>query len=74
MNKATPTTSANSAISPFRRQPLYAATRLRCAIAMMLFAVAVSLSALPSLASDEACGAAGRMDTCTTAALYQSAE
>lgn len=74
MNKATPTTSANSAISPFRRQPLYAATRLRCAIAMMLFAVAVSLSALPSLASAAACSEAGLSNSCTTASLYQSTE
>lgn len=55
VNKATPTTTATSSVSRFRRQPLYATTRLRCAVAMMVFALAVLLSALPSLATPTAC-------------------
>ncbi len=71
MNKATPTHSATSAASRWRRQPIYATTRLRCAVAMMVFALAVGLSALPSLAKPTPCDSLTAEDTCTTASLYQ---
>lgn len=70
MNKATPTRHATSAASRWRRQPIYATTRLRCAVAMMVFALAVGLSALPSLAKTTPCDALTGQDACTTASLY----
>ncbi|MFK8014222.1 MAG: hypothetical protein AB8G17_02110 [Gammaproteobacteria bacterium] len=46
-----------SAASRWRRQPIYAATRLRCAVAMFVLAIAVVLSALPSFARQAGCTA-----------------
>ncbi len=44
-----------SPASRWRRQPIYAATRLRCAVAMLILAFAVVLSALPSFATHGDC-------------------
>jgi hypothetical protein len=52
------TTSDNSVNIPaplWRRQPPRAATRLRCAIAMGLLAVAVIVAAIPALANRSGC-------------------
>ena len=64
MNKAPAATSSALSATRWRRPPIYAATRLRCAVAMLVFALAVLLAALPSLASDSGCDRANADQPC----------
>ena len=69
MNKAMPSTRPTLSASRWRRPPIYAATRLRCAVAMMVFALAVLLAALPSLADPAACDRASAEESCYVVSL-----
>ncbi len=55
MDKLIENTAKQHSVTRLRRQPLYAATRLRCAVAMLVLAFAVMLCALPSLAEAREC-------------------
>lgn len=69
VNKLMPSSPSTPSLSRWRRPPIYAATRLRCAVAMMVFALAVLLAALPSFAEQDRCDRAAADNTCHSSGL-----